>query len=164
MFFFIPLKWSDCFLSSFRSKNRMIRQFKYFKYICIHFQEVSSPSQTCVSSVQFSGSVVSDSLRPRGLQHARPPCACIRVLFSNPACVSAVHFQHLKWKITFHWNSLGFRQKSLFYFLSQRIKQQLLQTLTSSWITEKQWGSRTWVYFICYFSSFIEILLTNNIV
>ena len=27
-----------------------------------------------VSSVQFSRSVVSDSLRPRGLKHARPPC------------------------------------------------------------------------------------------
>ena len=27
-----------------------------------------------VSSVQFSRSVVSDSLRPHGLQHARPPC------------------------------------------------------------------------------------------
>ena len=26
------------------------------------------------SSVQFSRSVMSDSLRPRGLQHARPPC------------------------------------------------------------------------------------------
>ena len=27
----------------------------------------------CISSVQFSRSVVSDSLRPHGLQHARPP-------------------------------------------------------------------------------------------
>ena len=27
-----------------------------------------------ISSVQFSRSVVSNSLRPRGLQHARPPC------------------------------------------------------------------------------------------
>ena len=27
-----------------------------------------------VSSVQFSRSVMSDSLRPHGLQHARPPC------------------------------------------------------------------------------------------
>ena len=27
------------------------------------------------SSVQFSHSVVSDSLRPHELQHARPPCA-----------------------------------------------------------------------------------------
>ena len=28
----------------------------------------------CFSSVQFSCSVVSDFLQPRGLQHARPPC------------------------------------------------------------------------------------------
>ena len=27
-----------------------------------------------LSSVQFSHSVISDSLRPHGLQHARPPC------------------------------------------------------------------------------------------
>ena len=27
-----------------------------------------------ISSFQFSRSVVSDSLRPHGLQHARPPC------------------------------------------------------------------------------------------
>ena len=31
-------------------------------------------SKTTVSSVQFSCSVVSDSLWPHGLQHARPPC------------------------------------------------------------------------------------------
>ena len=29
--------------------------------------------QTSISSVRFTGSVLSDSLRPRGLQHARPP-------------------------------------------------------------------------------------------
>ena len=29
---------------------------------------------TCISSVQFSRSVVSDSLRPHESQHARPPC------------------------------------------------------------------------------------------
>ena len=87
----------------------------------------------------------------------------VRVLFSNPACVSALHFQHLKLKIAFHWDSVGFRELSLsLLFLSQRIKQHLLRALTSSWITEKQWGSGTWVYFICYFFSFIEILLTNN--
>ena len=28
----------------------------------------------CISSIQFSSSVVSDSLRPQELQHARPPC------------------------------------------------------------------------------------------
>ena len=32
------------------------------------------PFCTCISSVQFSRSVVSNSLRPRELQHARPPC------------------------------------------------------------------------------------------
>ena len=31
-------------------------------------------NQDCFSSVQFSRSVVSDSLRPHELQHARPPC------------------------------------------------------------------------------------------
>ena len=31
-------------------------------------------SKEDISSVQFSHSVVSDSLRPHGLQHARPPC------------------------------------------------------------------------------------------
>ena len=28
----------------------------------------------CVSSIQFSCSVMSDSLQPHGLQHTRPPC------------------------------------------------------------------------------------------
>ena len=31
-------------------------------------------SVDCIVSVQFSRSVVSDSLRPHELQHARPPC------------------------------------------------------------------------------------------
>ena len=35
---------------------------------------VSSRGQRRITSVQFSRSVVSDSLRPHGLQHARPPC------------------------------------------------------------------------------------------
>ena len=30
--------------------------------------------QDCISSVQFSRSVMSDSLRPHELQHTRPPC------------------------------------------------------------------------------------------
>ena len=40
-------------------------------------------------SVQFSGSVVSDSLRPHGLQHTRPPCPSpIPGLYSNPCPLS----------------------------------------------------------------------------
>ena len=39
-------------------------------YLCFrYFSEI-----TCISSVQFSHSVVSDSLQPHGLQQARPPC------------------------------------------------------------------------------------------
>ena len=34
----------------------------------------ATPHWMALSSVQFSLSVVSDSLRPHGLQHARPPC------------------------------------------------------------------------------------------
>ena len=35
---------------------------------------ISYPSFLFACSVQFSHSVVSNSLRPHGLQHARPPC------------------------------------------------------------------------------------------
>ena len=35
---------------------------------------IPSHSSVCFSSVQFSRSVVSNSLRPHELQHARPPC------------------------------------------------------------------------------------------
>ena len=42
-----------------------------------------------VSSVQFSRSVVSDSLRPHGLQHARPPCPSpIPRVYSNSCPLS----------------------------------------------------------------------------
>ena len=37
-------------------------------------QEINPFSISCFSSVQFSHSVVSNSLRPCGLQHARLPC------------------------------------------------------------------------------------------
>ena len=36
--------------------------------------EAHEGGRVCISSVQFSRSVVSDSLQPHGLQHARPPC------------------------------------------------------------------------------------------
>ena len=40
---------------------------------CCHRAEAQIQNST-ISSVQFSRSVVSDSLQPRELQHARPPC------------------------------------------------------------------------------------------
>ena len=49
---------------------------KIFGKEAINSRLISKTIQTslAVSSVQFSGSVVSDSLWPHGLQHARPPC------------------------------------------------------------------------------------------
>ena len=57
----------------------------YYTYIYIAFKNIlfhyglsqdTEYSSLCytISSVQFSRSVVSDSLRPHELQHARPPC------------------------------------------------------------------------------------------
>ena len=53
-----------------------------------------------INSVQFNHSVVSDSLRPHGLQHARPPCpspaprvypnSCPLSLWCNPTISSSV--------------------------------------------------------------------------
>ena len=37
-------------------------------------ENLKKQNQPFISSVQFSRSVMSDSLRPHGLQHARPPC------------------------------------------------------------------------------------------
>ena len=59
-----------------------------------------SESQTRLGSVQFSRSVMSDSLRPRELQHARPPCpsqtpgvysnSCPSSWWWHPAILSSV--------------------------------------------------------------------------
>ena len=43
------------------------------------------------SSVQFSCSVLSDSLRPHGLQHTRPPCpSSTPGVYSNPMSIKSV--------------------------------------------------------------------------
>ena len=50
----------------------MTQQFHSWVYIWkLSFEKIHPPQ---CSSVQFSCSVVSDSLWPHGLQHARPPC------------------------------------------------------------------------------------------
>ena len=46
-----------------------------WKIQCLHSWEPCGKMQSCLwISVQFSHSVVSNSLRPHGLQHTRPPC------------------------------------------------------------------------------------------
>ena len=44
------------------------------KYCSFHLADALSALSPQFSSVQFSPSVMSDSLRPHGLQHTRPPC------------------------------------------------------------------------------------------
>ena len=46
----------------------------WFKYVLVSVLQRNRTNRLCFSSVQFSRSVVSDSLRPHESQHARPPC------------------------------------------------------------------------------------------
>ena len=43
-------------------------------HVCVRERETEGDYNTSISSVQFSRSVVSDSLRPHESQHARAPC------------------------------------------------------------------------------------------
>ena len=47
-----------------RDYSQVLSRERYSKHVCV----------SCISSVQFSRSGVSNSLRPHGLQHDRPPC------------------------------------------------------------------------------------------
>ena len=46
-------------------------------------------TQFCVQSVQFSRSVMSDSLRPHESQHARPPCPSPTPRIYSNSCPSS---------------------------------------------------------------------------
>ena len=66
LFFPFVLRWpKDSFHYKGKNPNELFGQSNVFLYFAfIYF----------FKGFQFSRSVVSDSLRPRGLQHARPPC------------------------------------------------------------------------------------------
>ena len=54
------------------------------------------PSGSCEPLVQFSRSVVSDSLQRHGLQHTRPPCPSPTLrAYSNSSCESVMPSNHL---------------------------------------------------------------------
>ena len=60
------------------------------KVVKVHQPIILRQYDTTISSVQFSHSVVSDSLRPHGLQHARHPCSS-----PNPgACSNSCPLSH----------------------------------------------------------------------
>ena len=52
-------------------------------------RNLTEPKISGISSVQFSRSVVSDSLRPHELQHARPPCPSPTTRVHSNSCLSS---------------------------------------------------------------------------
>ena len=72
---------SERYLSHYLTENAVLTPVHslYFFYSLLFCQKENnkkkySSHKMKISSVQFSCSVVSDSLQPHGLQHARPPC------------------------------------------------------------------------------------------
>ena len=65
---FLP-RSKHLFISWLQSQSTVILEPKKIKSVT-----VSTFAPSMFSSVQFSHSVVSDSLQPHGLQHTRPPC------------------------------------------------------------------------------------------
>ena len=76
------------------SENRVNLQLQLIKFLGVTrvFQPTNSFGSP-LSSVQFSRSVVSDSLRPHESQHARPPC---------PSPAAGVHSDSRPWSLWCH--------------------------------------------------------------
>ena len=49
-------------------------KIKFYLFTCFKHLLILHANNKCIQSVQFSCSVVSDSLQPHDLQHTRPPC------------------------------------------------------------------------------------------
>ena len=74
---------TDCFVDIEKSLHPWYKSHLVMFYdplnvllnsVCLYLLRTFASVFTKDQSVQFSCSVVSDSLRPHGLQHARPPC------------------------------------------------------------------------------------------
>ena len=78
----VPDNWTACLLPSFRAllKHHLLREVCPGRFIYSHnpspasTTSLLSPAWPSPFSVQFSRSVVSDSLQPHGLQQTRLPC------------------------------------------------------------------------------------------
>ena len=73
--------------SDFRAKEEEICHYSTFSP-CICY-EIMGPDAMIFNSVQFSHSVMSDSLRPHELQHARPPCPSPNTRVHSNSCPSS---------------------------------------------------------------------------
>jgi len=65
------MSWEQCLC---RKDNTKVQTGDTHTIILALHQKVSNVIDLDTSSVQFSHSVMSDSLQPHGLQHTRPPC------------------------------------------------------------------------------------------
>ena len=76
----LSLTWRDLFTLEDKNKTLVLVSLFHDLRLCLNYSEIlfqrpqRRPSKRVLWSVQFSDSVVSDSLRPHGQQHARPPC------------------------------------------------------------------------------------------
>ena len=76
----LSLTCRDLFTLEDKNKTLVLVSLFHDLRLCLNYSEIlfqrpqRSPSKRVLWSVQFSGSVVSDSLRPHGQQHTRLPC------------------------------------------------------------------------------------------
>ena len=83
-------------LSSTRSLKVSILQSSVFGPVLLSVFSFNLIWPGSIASVQFSHSVMSDSLQPHGLQHTRPPCRSpTRGVYSNLSIEMLMLFKHL---------------------------------------------------------------------
>ena len=73
----LPIRWPKCWNFSFNISlsNEYSGLISFRIYMDIYMDKRTQIKLPYLSSVQFSHSVVSDSLRPHESQHVRPPCS-----------------------------------------------------------------------------------------
>ena len=88
---YINITWSSFTANSIflRKKIKSFKMLSYLVFVKIAILQITLRIHIVLSSVQFSHSVVSDSLWPHGLEHCRPPCPSpAHGVYSNPCPLS----------------------------------------------------------------------------
>ena len=108
---------------------------------CINTQWFSKITIFTISSVQFSCSVVFDSLQPRGLQHAKPPCSSSAPGIPSNSCPQSQWWHPAISSSVIHFSSClqSFHNQGLFKWVSSlhqvaKVLQFHLQHQHQSWL------------------------------
>ena len=155
-----PWQWKNEVLTTGPQRNSSLLIFKeYVIYIVVQISVVN----TLITTVQFSCSVMSDSLWPHKLQHARPPCpsptsrvypnSCSSSRWCHPAISSSVPFFSCPQSLP---ASGSFPMSQLFTWSAKVLEFQLHHTLKNTvWINisqdVKSWLLKTKRYGLCCF-------------